>query len=161
MTNTKNILAGLLTIAAAFSTSAQADGFRCSSAYGDLNIAVYNHTDAEEGTRNAAIMILSDPRVQEGNKTIARFQDVTGLLENYGAKYVAKVDLRYADSSRKGELVAGTKLGELNAVVLDVEFSYSSPVSDNEPLRGKVTLHKRNGQRMSAPMVCNRYLKQG
>src|SRR3989338_1707434 len=97
----------------ASSTAAFADGFVCETRAQDLNVKVYNNTNPELGTRTAAVMVLSDPSVSHGRKTIARFQNSNGLISNTGAHYEAKVDLRYNDSARKGELIGGTKLGQL------------------------------------------------
>src|SRR4051812_1738186 len=51
-------------------TAAHADGFECQTVDQDLNIKVYNHTSPSEGTRVASVMVLSDPSVSAGKKTI-------------------------------------------------------------------------------------------
>ncbi len=143
----------------ALSTAALADGFECQAPTGDLNVKAYNSTHAGEGTRNAAVLILSNPQISSGRKTIARFTDVNGTLANSGASFEADVDLRYNDSARKGELIGGTKLGELDTITLDVAFSYGSPVEAGAELPGKLTLVKRNGDLIELDLVCTRYLK--
>jgi hypothetical protein len=143
----------------ASSSAAFADGFVCETRSQDLNVKVYNHTAPEYGTRNAAVMVVSDPSVSHGRKTIARFTSVNGRITNKGAFYVADVDLRYKDSKRKGELIGGTKLGELDKIVLDVDFSYSRPIANGEEVRGMLSLNKRNGQVIDLAVDCYRYLK--
>lgn len=141
------------------SNAARADGFVCQTVEGDLNVKVYNHVRATSGTRNGSIMILSDPAVAQGRKTIASFSDVNTTLANSGASYVAKVDLRFSESRRAGELIAGTRLGQLDQVKLDIDFSYGSPVDAEETLTGSLTLEKRNGDVLGRDVVCTRYLK--
>lgn len=151
----KTIIATLITLAG---MNAFADGFACESESG-LNIKVYNHTQSGEGTRNAAIMVISDQYVNQGNKTIARFTDVKNTLRNSGASYVANVDLRVKESNRKGENIGGTKLGELDTIALNVHFSYAAPVEAGEEVEGTLKLTKRNGEVLREDVVCTRYLK--
>lgn len=148
----------LAVAALVLATGAKADGFICSSEDG-LNVKVFNKTGALEGTRNGAIMILSDSNIGSGNKTIATFPSDNTLLTQSGASYNAHVDLRYVESSRKGELIGGTKLGQLRDIALDVDFLYSEPVSNGKKLPATLTLMKRNGAEIMIDMVCKRYLK--
>ncbi len=141
------------------STQAFADGFVCENVQEGIRVKVFNHTQAEEGTRNAAIMIVSDLTVQEGRKTIATFEDGDSLLTNDGAVYTSKVDLRFSTSSRKGELLLGTKLGEVKFMILDVEFSYGYPVENGAELAGELILKKRDGEVIRTDVACVRYLK--
>jgi hypothetical protein len=141
------------------SVPAQADGFICENRSEDLVLKVFNHTQPELGTRNAAVMVLSDSSVQAGNKTIARFTDVNGTLNSRNVVYTARVDHRFNDSGRKGELIAGTNIGALKAIILDVDFSYARPVSAGAWIRGDLELVKRNGDTVSVVMDCARYLK--
>jgi hypothetical protein len=152
----------VVAVLASFASLAQAraDGFSCQTSEGDLNVRMFNHTQAVEGTRNAAVMVLSDTGVQAGRKTIARFTDVNQTLTNHGATYVARVDLRYNDSGRKGELVSGTKLGELKTIHVDVAFSYARPLRAGQVVYGSMQLVKRNGQKIIRDLSCERYLKQ-
>ena len=154
-------LANTLTIVAlaAFSASAYADGFGCQTTDGSLNVKIYNHVQPTDGTRNGAVMVLSDPSVMGGRKTIARFTDVNGRLDNRSSVYTADVDLRYNDSSRKGELILGTKLGYVDTITADIDFSYASPVEDGAEMGGKLVIAKRDGSKIRADLACVRYLK--
>lgn len=138
---------------------AKADGFVCETLRGDLNVKVFNHTNPNKGTRNAAVMVLSDPSIQFGNKTIASFSDVKSTLGNSGATYVADVDLRVSESNRGGELISGTKLMYLDQIVLDIDFAYNQPVEAGEEIDAKMTLIKRDGQHIVRHLTCSRYLK--
>jgi hypothetical protein len=141
------------------SQAALADGFVCDSEEAGLRVRVYNHTNPSEGTRNAAVMVLSDLSVGHGRKTIAKFTSATEKLWNTAALYEAKVDLRYSDSNRKGELVAGTKLGYIDTLALDIAFSYGAPVEAGEEMEGKLSIQKRDGSEIALDMLCSRYLK--
>lgn len=137
---------------------AKADGFVCQSNDGTLNVKAYNQTSPAVGTRTSAVLVASDPSVGAGRKTIARFT-AGHTLESRGATYLANVDLRFNDSGRKGELIGGTKLGELKQFKLDVDFNYGAPVAAGTELDAKIRLLKRNGQKIELPATCTRYLK--
>jgi hypothetical protein len=137
---------------------AHADGFKCITESG-LNIKVYNHIDPSKGTRNAAVMVVSDANVGLGNKTIATFYADKGVLTSRVLTYVAKVDLRVSESNRAGELIGGTKLGYLARIILNVDFSYSSPLFDGEKTSATLLLQKRDGKQAVESAICTRYLK--
>ena len=140
------------------SSSVFADGFVCYS--GNLKVQVYNEVNASEGTRNAAAMIISDTTVQVGRKTIATFTSDDLQLGNEGADYTANVDSRFSGAERIGELIGGTKLGELKAIVLDIAFSFAAPVAEGTELAATLNLVKENGEIIPLGATCERYLKQ-
>ena len=141
------------------STPALADGFICASEQDNLVVKIFNHTDPEIGTRNGAVMILSDSSLTYGNKTIATFNDAKSTLGNEGSVYTANVDHRVRESSREGELLAGTNIGNLKFVVVDLDFSYNRPLADGAFVRGDMTLIKRDGDKILIDLSCTRYLK--
>lgn len=153
----KTLLLSLIAITA--SMNVHADGFQCVDQNKILGIKLYNHTEPTAGTRNAAIMVLSDLRVQAGRKTIAKFEDADSLLKNSAAYYQANVDLRYSNSNRAGENILGTKLGYIDTITVAVDFSYSEPTADGEFTKGKIVVLKRNGSKIVQSLVCKRYLK--
>ena len=142
----------------ALAMTAKADGFKCVTDSG-LNVQVYNHTNPHAGTRTGAIMVVSDSQIGYGNKTIAKFTDLKGTLTSSSLRYVGKVDLRMVESRRKGELIAGTKLGYVANLVLDIAFSYGSPVRVGTPVKAWLTVVKRDGSKIYDKAVCQRYLK--
>ncbi len=152
----------LLTLAmvGALSTPALADGFICSAIDHDLNVKVYNHTSPKMGTRNAAVMILSNPTVGQGRRTIAIFRDVSNTLSNEGSNYLAKVDLRFNDSGRKGEFVAGTRLGEIATIDLSVDHVYGDNFEKGSLTTALAVISLRNGETIVADLDCERYLAQ-
>jgi hypothetical protein len=155
---TLTILAALA-LTASFSTAAHADGFTCQTADGSVNVKIYNNTDPSVGTRVAAIMVLSDPSISDGKKTIARFTDVNGTIESRGTTYVANVDLRFNDSSLKGRNFLGTKLNNVDTITADIDFSYNSPVANGEEVKGSLRIARRSGAAIDAELSCVRYLK--
>jgi hypothetical protein len=142
----------------ASTTVAHADGFVCTSESG-IVLKVYNHTAPEKGTRSAALMVVSNSEVGAGNKTIAKFTDAKRTVASLKQTYVGKVDLRVSESNRKGELIGGTKLGQLDLIILSVDFSYAAPVAHGEALTATLTLQKRNGEELIEDVNCTRYLK--
>jgi hypothetical protein len=150
----------IVTALVLISTSAFADGFVCQTRNGDLDVKVYNNTDASRGTRAAAVLVLSDPEATAGNKTVARFTGAAGTLTNTGSSYMANVDLRFSDLNNKTALVAGrVQLQELDTVKLDVDFSYSQPLPAGESVNGELTLNTRAGDHIVMDVLCSRYLK--
>lgn len=152
----KNLLIALTVLS---STAAMADGFKCNQPDYDINLSVYNKTDAEAGVRNAAQMIVSDNNVSHGRKTIAVFSANKRTLGQNGASYMAVVDLRVSESNRSGENVLGTKLGLVDKIFVDVDFNYNYPMSNGEETEGTVTVVKRNGQEYTLELNCTRYIK--
>ena len=136
-----------------------ADGFICENREQKLEINAFNQTQPRLGTRNAAILVLSNPSVEYGNRTIATFAADTGLLTNQGSAYTAHVDLRYRTSNRRNAAVGPTRLGQLKFIVLDVAFSYARPVPAGTALSAVAILMKRSGEEIRLPMECTRYLK--
>jgi len=138
------------------STIAKADGFVCT--VDDFTVRAYDQVQPSEGTKNAAVIVISDARVSAGKKTIARFT-AENTATGGGAHFEANVDLRYTDSSLAGRLIAGTKLGFLDTINLDVDYSYAHPMQASEKTTGVLTLNKRNGQVITLDVDCERYLK--
>jgi hypothetical protein len=148
-----------LLLATLLGSTAFADGFICDNGAGNLRIKVYHQTQPEMGTRNAAILIASDPTLGAGNKTIATFSADNALLSSHSASYQADVDLRYKTSDRKGENIGGTKLGDLDSIKLDVDYSFSNPVPAGTEVDAELTLVRRASSDIQMPMTCTRYLK--
>lgn len=142
-----------------FSGAAMADGFICDTLDGQYTMKVYNHTSPSQGTRNGAILILSDNTIRTGRKTVATFDGENTLWDREGAVYVANVDLRYKNSGRAGENVLGTKLGMIDTIKLNIAFHYNSPVKAGQELDAQIVVTKRNGQKGKTAAVCSRYLK--
>lgn len=142
----------------ALGLQAHADGFRCETESG-LSIQVYNQTKAAAGTRNGAVMVVSDQSIQYGNKTIASFLAEKRTLSSQALTYVGHVDLRVTESRRKGELIAGTKLGYVDQIALTVDFTYSRPQRHGAVLAGELEVLKRDGTVITEAAICERYLK--
>lgn len=142
--------------------AAQADGFRCAGLTYKQNLTVYNNVKPKLGTRVAAIMIASDPRVKTANRqTIATFKKVQGLLSSSSTVYTADVDSRFTSVARTGENIAGTKLGLLKTIKLSVNFSYaySTPSYNGEKYTAVAKYYKENGEMKAENMICERYVK--
>jgi len=162
----KTVILKNMVLSALLLGSAQtyADGFSCVTDDGALAIHVYNKVNPEDGTRTASTMILSNPTVNAGKKTVATFSALNETLftahdSTDGLVYIGNVDLRYNDSGRKGEYLMGTRLGEVDYVRLDVAHNYLQPVQNNTVLQGAVTIVKRDGDLLSSWATCTRYLK--
>lgn len=148
----------LLALVLIASSIAKADGFLCETQSG-LRLKVFNHVEPSLGTRTPAVVVVSDANVKVGRKTIGVFRDAAAQLLAEDDTYLAKVDLRKKESNRRGELLAGTKLGNVDQIKLYVDFNYSRPVPHGTELTGTMTLLKRDAGLIVHQAVCIRYLK--
>lgn len=93
--------------------TARADGFVCESTHESLRIQVYNQTQPEAGTRNVAVMVLSDPSKPQGARTLARFRADHDDLSNSGARYTAVLD---PAGYERGQTVQDIQIGQLQEI---------------------------------------------
>lgn len=156
----KKVMAALTLIMFA-SVNAFADGFVCESDASDLRIKVYNKVSPSEGTRVASVMIVTDPRVSGGRKTVAKFSTDRGTLataHNQSLKFAGNVDLRFSDLSA-GEYLVGTRLGEVDTIHLTIDFVYGDNLANGEQTSGRMLIVKRDGDSTLRYATCTRYLK--
>lgn len=135
-----------------------ADGFVCKGAEETVTLAVYNSTSTP-ATRQAEIMVLSDPDFEYGSRTMAKFGRQDGALSNRGSRYVATINPRVRDSIRGNDLIAGLHVKDLSTLTLLVDFSYANPVDDGDELDAVLLLTPLSGNSVLVKMVCFRYLK--
>ncbi len=134
-------LFAIFALVLASSSAAQADTLVCTDAQNTIKVRV-----------NESVMVLSDPAVAGGRKTIARFTAANGVLETQeddanGTVYFANVDLRFSDSARSGEYLLGTRLGEVDVI----EVSAGNGDSSDEPY---IRIIKRDGSRKYRGLIC-------
>ena len=150
------------------SHTAFADGFRCEGVNTGVQIKIFNYTDYTMGTRTPAVMVVADPTVRSPNKTVATFKHENNNLSYLGnGLFEGQVDLRYSETSHKGENIAGTKLGQLKSIQVQLfsqfgrKFSYehADEFKNNEILDARYSYIKRNGEILEEKAVCSRYLK--
>jgi hypothetical protein len=119
-------------------TSAQASTFVCVDAAETIKVRV-----------NESVMVLSDPSVAHGRKTIARFTADNGVLTSTDyvstMAFEADVDLRFNDSERAGEYLLGTRLGEVDSIRVFVEVDGGL---------AHLRLTKRNGDKITRTLIC-------
>lgn len=136
----KSILISLLVFAGALASAATVT---CNDEDGKLRAKVNTR---EDGT---ARLILSNPSIGEGNKTIAVFPKAT-VEDDVELVVVAKVDFRNKNL-RRGEYIGSTRLGELKEIRLYVE-----DLGEDEGLVGSLRLVKRNedAEDVYVSMIC-------
>jgi hypothetical protein len=151
--------------------SAYADGYKCSyrnhHTNERLNVFIYNNTTG--ATRDAAVVILSNPEYDKGNRTIAVYRNATNQLFNQdGQRYTLNEDLRYTESRRRGENVMRTKLGEIDTFDLGVYFDYTvgpAVIRDGDAVDARITANFRKAvgkvrrDPVSRDLHCTRYVK--
>ena len=147
---------------ALFANLAHADGFVCMGSETGKKFQIYNHVHPSEGTRKAAVMILSNPAASRGQQTVAIFSDSEKTLKSYGTIYSAVIDLNASGISRPSELIAGTTLDQLKKIEVVVYFNYRTDAPTaffGDTFEGKISYLKLNGEEPEEPTVCTRYLK--
>lgn len=160
MKNLNRIGIFLATAATLVSAQARADGFICGTDDRELEVQVYNQTDASRGTRNASVMILSDPSADDGSQVIARLDGSNADLSNNGSYYV--VQLKQAQETEASDVyVSAFQLSQIETITLDVHFSYEDPLPAGAPMDGTLTLVGTTGHQDRKPVSCVRYLKNG
>ncbi len=75
-----------------------------------------------------------------------------------GASYFAFVDLRVGESSRAGENVLGSKLGNIKEIYVDINFDYSVQLLDGQITDGYMPVIKGNSRNTIHDITCIRYL---
>ena len=141
-------------------TTALADGFTCEARHTGLKIRVQNHLNPQAGTRTPEQMSISDP-LQPELKTSALFTDRNHTLSYQGhGNYLGRVDLRTAAPNLRINYIAGTRLQDLNSILLDLEFSYnpdSLVLANTVPeIPGKIFYQRRTGEVLDEPVSCKR-----
>jgi len=140
-----------------FSAQVRADGFVCDATHESLRIQVYNRTHPRDGTRNVAVMVLSDPSKVRGERTLMRFDADNDELSNHGAIYTAWVEPEI--ETLLDRRVQGIQLGQLREIVLRVDFSYRYPIGHKTLVPGVLELYQLNGDQLWVDLDCRRYLK--
>ncbi len=153
--NLKHALAVI--VVGSFAQGVLADGFVCDATHESLRIQVYNRTQAVEGTRNVAVMVLSDSSKPRGQRTLLRFDADNDGLTNDGARYSATLLPRI--SPLMDRQVQGIQLGQLHEVALKIDFSYRYPVGNDDLVAGVLELTQMNGDQLWVDLDCTRYLK--
>jgi len=140
--------------------SAHADGFVCATYDRELLVKVYNHTQPSQGTRNAAVMIVSDPSAPAGKQTIAVFRDTDSTLQSFGATYLATVSPRTLPNLNLADtFISAFSLDSIQELDLSVNFSYGLPVVKDGIVDGMLVIQKLNGETVRKEVTCTRYLK--
>ena len=165
------IFSGILLLGVQLLTSsAFADGFRCSGQTTGLKFALYNHTQGAKGTRTPAILVISDPLAANSLRTIATFssdgftEDQQGTLEYQGyGSFEATVAPSVADSVRGERIIAGMRLADLTTLRLSINFSYASGNTQLARLTEEIPAHlfyqTKAGEVIEENAICARYLK--
>jgi hypothetical protein len=142
---------------------AHADGFDCQARNTGLLIHIVNSPNPAVGTRTPDTMVIRNPLLKPEQQEIVRFSHQNRTLTYLGrGNYLGEVDRRFIDSGRQGENIAGTKLGHLKSVLIDLEFSYAHSdielANSVKEVPGKIFYSKRTGEILEEPVMCRRFL---
>jgi hypothetical protein len=160
MKSFKNYALCFLLTTLLWSPALLADGFICEAPGENLKVQVYNRTHARQGTRNAAVMILSDSSKKYGERTLARFYADNDELSNRGATYVASVQSAKLATNQRRLNVAGLKLAQIQEIILRVDFAYNRPIKAGQRTTGTLEFYRINGDQLWLDVNCVRYLKR-
>jgi len=146
----------LLTAFLGLPSLAHAAGFVCIDVDQDTRIDVYlSSLDPQGPAPVATKLVLLDPSRSAKRQNIATFDVNDGLLQTSGSQVRAVVDLTKPGTSRGGERVGGTRLNQLEALVLNIDVSYEEPINEGARYSAEVTYVKKNGQELHQDFDCN------
>ena len=149
----------------AFASVSRADGFTCRSTDGNLSVKVFDYVHSRYGTRNPAVMVVSNPKLPRGYRTLAVFSSADGTLQAISHRgeyrtYVGRVDFN-SNSIHKHVFVLSDPMTNLAAVQLHIYFNYNkSRIANGGEVMGVVELVSRNGRHIYSETSCKRYLKR-
>lgn len=127
-------------VVALLSVPAFASGFRCESRDG-YRVKIYNHTNAQEGTRTPAVFVLSHE--DSGTLLVAKGAQISKRNLSNVVQYTAK-------GGQKG----------LDYAIAQITFKEGrETLAEGERAYGNLILAK-NGHRQVSRIVCERYLAQ-
>jgi len=129
-------------------------GFNCVSVDRDLVVQIVFGQGQSALRWNSAAMVVSNPHVKKGRQFVARFRSSQGMLEREGSTFIGHVLPQHPDSSRVGERIAGTTLGQLRTISVDIDFTPARAALPTTPLSAQVTYMKRNGQKLAQDFDC-------
>lgn len=142
--------------------SALADGFICHGDQSGIEMAIYNQVNPHLGTRNPAVLVISDPALATSNHTEARFSPELNNFRYEGhGNYVAEVhgNVFLFDSTS----VAGHAVNSLNEIRLKIVFSYDKDaialVDSIDEIPGTIEYTDLNNQVSNESASCSRYRK--
>lgn len=138
-----------------------ADGFICEAINDNLEVRVFNHTKASVGTRNVSVMVVSDPTLNFGERTLLSLNSKQNSLVSRGAHYNASLNFNSNEVSKEvaDKPILGIKLSEIKNIALRVNFSYAYPVKKGTIVDAILTLIDRNDNSHQSAFNCERYLK--
>ncbi len=156
-------IAAVAALGISITATAHADGFDCQARNTGLLIHVVNSPNPATGTRTPETMTLFNPLLKPGQQEIVRFSNQNRTLSYLGrGNYLGEVDRRFLDSGRQGENIAGTKLGQLKSILLDIEFSYAHSdielANSVKEVPAKIFYLKRTGEILEEAATCKRFL---
>ncbi|MBP7843478.1 MAG: hypothetical protein KA116_01565 [Proteobacteria bacterium] len=139
-----------------------ADGFICESPQGYLRIKIFHHTSFQTGgTRKVAVMVLSNPRVPMGKRTIGVFNENKGTLIRDSSSYFANFDFRFKGLySKPQEFIKDISKKDIQSLEITPNFNINEPIAPSAKLKARFKLSLRSGQDYQGWIDCIRYLKQ-
>jgi hypothetical protein len=161
MKNTTYLLA--LTLVTIAPTLALADGFDCTGRNSGIEVKIYNNTDPSMGTRTPAVLIVSDPSRDYGDRTIATFKNDQITAEGHGT-YFATTDTVDHRPTADAQVLQNSRLGHLENVLLKMNFSYAEEFLTDltkkpESFSGSVYYQETSGATRNESVRCTHYLK--
>jgi len=124
-----------------FGTAAFADGFKCVGEDSDYNVKLFNKVMPEDGTRNPAVLVISDAH---GTLLVRRDSDISKTNRQNTVRYTV-------DGSRK--------LGA-DTAILQVRFKQGREVIEEGDTRPGQLILITDGEKEVLELSCERYLKQ-
>jgi hypothetical protein len=154
---------GAITLATTFlSSAAQAHGFVCTSLEQNTQIEIHltgtgaltrDSQDYRPALR-AKLMIVKDITLNPKRQLVAKFSSKDGLLRTKESSFIGRIDPKHPDTSNAGKRIGGTRLGLLETITVEIDYSFQEKVSQGVRLAGQVTYSKTNGDELAEDFEC-------
>ncbi len=155
MKASKILFMGLFAAVLVGSQAAKADGFVCADESNTYGLKIYDNVTASFGTRNPAVMVISNGSQESGAKTLATFTPAQGGLQLSGGVYVVNLNFPPAYTQTFG----GVKMSDIKELNVLINHNFNQVLAPGQKVPGSVSIVEKSGKFAVLKLVCKRYLK--
>jgi hypothetical protein len=100
------------------------------------------------------LMIVKDITLAPKRQLVATFSAKEGLLRTKDTSFIGRVDPKHPDTNNAGKRIGGTRLGQLETITVEIDYSFQEKVPQGVRLAGQVTYSKTNGDDLAEDFEC-------
>lgn len=136
--------------------TSQQEFVQCESVDGDVQFQILMEVRNKNESPQALGMTVTDLNVSADRSEIATFMYNDGVLNNTNGVVVGYVDLANPRTSRKGERIAGTRLGHLRSIMVDLDIDFTTRPTVGEKYSAQAVYLKKIGEELVQDLDCSR-----